>query len=115
MAQLADLPREVHELIIQELLGGDMFVVRLADFKDLADASRYWQGLAWKVYWENFHLQAKELYPVACKVKWVKWCTPVEMPLESDAGIQEMAHVDTVDELSEDMEMAEVASWIKML
>jgi len=115
MAQLADLPREVHELIIQELLGGNMFVVRLADFKDVADASKYWQGLVWKVYWENFHLQAKELYPVAHKEKWVKWCTAVRVPLKSNAGMQETVSVDVVGELSEDTEAAKIASWIEML
>lgn len=114
MAALTKLPREVHELIIQNVLGADVFVVKLGDFKNLADTSRYWQALVWKVYWEQYYLEARELSSIRRKERWVKWWKGREIPKDNGAALRDV-QMDVEEDLAEDEEAACVALWIDMM
>jgi len=114
MATFTELPREVHELIIQNVLGAEIFVVNLGDFKNLADTSRYWQALVWKVYWEQYYLEARELSTIRRTERWVKWWKGSTTP-EDIVTASTDVQVDVDDGQAEDEEATRVALWIEML
>jgi len=110
-----DLPREVHESIIEHLLGEDFLVTELEDFKSLTDTSRYWQRLVWKVYWEQYYVDSKSLYSTTRAEKWVQWSKPMQASAFREMQAVGREDKDDIDDVFEDVEAAKLASWVNEL